>query len=387
MLRIKKTSDKGGIKTALFLVNKGNRRQQIQIQALEEAGLNPRVIVFEDFPSNNLIKKGHGDKIIYLSKTRNEGFRRFSLSLIWELVKILNRENIRIVLTQRWRLVKYLVLAKLFYPKLKIIYYIVIGGRFKRFRRRLGLRVLSPFIDQILVNSSALKEEILKYKIYPAHKLDILYSAVDPSEFEINLSKREIRKRFGLPEDLFLYGMIAYFRKEKDQEGLIKTLAEVLREVVSAGLVLVGDGPNFEKCKALARDLGIEDKVFFAGKRPLEEVPLWLKAMDAYVYATFREGMPLAVLEAMAAGLPIIATSAEGLPDIFHTNLLFGYLVPIGDYEALKKAMQEIYFLSPETLQNFGANAKKRLLEGFSVEQLKKKTISIFKNLLENIKD
>ncbi len=344
MLINKVNLDQKGIKTALFLDNRANRRHHLQVQALEEAGLNPRVIVFKDFPPHNyLIQKGHGHKIIYLSMTREEGFRRFSLSLVWDLVKILKRENIKVVLTQRWRLVKYLVLAKFFYPDVKIIYYIVIGGRFKRLRRRLGLRILFPFIDKILVNSKALKEEILNYKIFPSHKLNILYSAVDPSEFEINLSKREIRKKLGLPENLFLFGMIAYFRKEKDQEGLIKTFAELLREGISAGLVLVGDGPNLDKCQNLTKDLGIENWVFFPGKRSLEEVPLWLKALDVYVYATFREGMPLAVLEAMAAGLPIIATSAEGLPDIFDTDLNFGYLVPIGDYETLKKAMKEIY--------------------------------------------
>lgn len=371
-------------KTALFLDNKGNRRHHLQLEALEEAGLNPCVIVFKDFPSNNyLIQKGHEKKLFYLSKTREEGFRKFSLYLVWELIKIFKKENIKVVLTQRWRLVKYLVLAKLFYPELKIIYYIVIGGRFKRLRRRLGLHFFSPFIDKVLVNSVALKEEILRYGLFPSQKIDILYSSVDPSEFEIPFSQKEIRLKLGLPENLFLFGMIAYFRKEKDQEGLIKVFYELLKEGISAGLVLVGDGPNLEKCKALCREWGIEDKVFFVGRRPLEEVPLWLKALDVFVYATFREGMPMAVLEAMASGLPIIATSAEGLPDIFDTNLKLGYLIPIGDYERMKKAMREIYELLPEERQKMGENAKKRLLEGFSVNQLKKKTVSIFKELLK----
>ncbi len=374
-------------KVSLFLDNRANRRNILQVLALDKAGLNPKIIVFKDFPKDHyLFKKGLGDKLIYLSKTRNEGFRKFSLKVLFELIKILRRENIKVVLTQRWRLVKYLVLAKLFYRDLKIIYHLVIGGRFERLRRRIFLRLISPFLDKLTVNSKALREEILRYRVFPKEKVEILYSAVDPEEFELSLSKEEARRRLGLPEEIFLFGMIAQFRKEKDQEGLIKTFAELLKEEVSAWLLLAGDGPNWEKCKSLTKALGIEDRVFFPGRIPLDEVPLWLKALDVFVYATFREGMPMAVLEAMASGLPIIATSAEGLPDIFDTPLEIGRLVPIGDYSALKRAMKELYELSEEERKKLGENARKRLNEGFSPSALEEKTLSLFRELLNQNK-
>ncbi|BAU23921.1 group 1 glycosyl transferase [Caldimicrobium thiodismutans] len=374
-------------KVSLFLDNRANRRNILQVLALDKAGLNPKIIVFKDFPKDHyLFKKGLGDKLIYLSKTRNEGFRKFSLKVLFELIKILRKENIKVVLTQRWRLVKYLVLAKLFYRDLKIIYHLVIGGRFERLRRRIFLRLISPFLDKLTVNSKALREEILRYRVFPKEKVEILYSAVDPKEFELSLSKEEARRRLGLQEEIFLFGMIAKFRKEKDQEGLIKTFAELLKEEVSAWLLLAGDGPNWEKCKSLTKALGIEDRVFFPGRIHLDEVPLWLKVLDVFVYATFREGMPMAVLEAMASGLPIIATSAEGLPDIFDTPLEIGRLVPIGDYSALKRAMKELYELSEEERKKLGENARKRLNEGFSPSALEEKTLSLFKELLNQNK-
>ncbi len=369
-------------KVALFLDNKGNRRHHIQLQALEKAGFTPRVIVFKDYPENHyLIQKGHKDKILYLSKTRNEGFRKFSFAVLLELIKLVKKENIKVVLTHRWKLLKYLFLCKFFCKDLKIIYHIVIGGRFSSFNRRFFFKTMEPKIDLVCVNSLALKEEILKYNLTSPQKLKILYSAVDPSEFDIKISKKEIRNKLNLPERDFLFGMIARFRKEKDQEGLIKAFSEFINQGAKAKLLLIGDGPNLKNCKNLVKKLKIEDYVIFTGRIPPSEVPLWLKSLDAFVYITFQEGMPMAVLEAMAGELPIIATSAEGLPDIFDTPLFFGYLIPKRDYKALIEALGKIYSLSEEEREELGKRAKQRLLEAFSPEKLSENTVNIFKNL------
>ena len=111
------------------------------------------------------------------------------------------------------------------------------------------------------------------------------------------------------------------------------------------------------------------------------KVPLYLKTLDVYVHSSYREGMPLSVLEAMASELPIIATSAEGLPDIFDTPLFFGYLIPKRDYQSLTEALWKIYSLSEEEREELGKRAKQRLLEAFSPEKLSENTVNIFKNL------
>lgn len=370
------------IKVALFLDNRGNRRHHIQCKALAEAGFDVKLIVFKDFPENHyLIKKGHKNKFIYLTKTRNEGFRKFSFSLLAELIKLIKKENIRVILTHRWKLVKYLFLGKFFCPELKIIYHIVIGGRFSSFKRRFFFKLVEPKIDLIVVNSLALKEELIKHNITSPKKIELLYSSLDFSEFDLKISKSEIRKKLNLPEKEFLFGMIANFRKEKDQMGLIRAFYHFLKEGGEAKLILVGNGANLEKCKNLVDELKIKDSVIFPGRIPLEEVPLWLKSFDVFVYATFKEGMPMAVLEAMAAELPIIATDAEGLPDIFDTDLSLGYLVPKKNYTALTEALWKIYKLSEEEREKMGKNAKKRFLEAFSPENLAKNTLNIFKNL------
>ncbi len=370
-------------KVALFLDNKGNRRHHLQLLALEKAGLNPKVIVFKDFPKNQyLLQKGHKDKILFLKKERREAFKKLSWSLIWELTELIKKENIKVILTQRWKLVKYLFFCKFLCKNLRIIYYIVIGGRFTSLKRRLFFRLLERKIDLVCVNSRALKEELLKYKLIPPEKIKLLYSAVDPQEFEIPYSKREIRKFLNWSEKEFLFGMVAQFRKEKDQAGLIKTFYEFLKKGGKAKLVLVGDGNNLGKCKGLADKLNLKDKIIFMGKREPTEIPIILKALDVFVYSTFTEGMPMAVLEAMASQLPLIATDAQGLPDIFDTPLNFGILVPKGDYEALTSAMLKLYTLSEEERKEMGKQAKQRLLEAFSPLALSENTLSIFKLLL-----
>ncbi len=263
---------------------------------------------------------------------------------------------------------------------MKIIFYLVIGGVFRSPGRRLTFKLLYPLCDRILVNSLALKEELSTLGI-PKERIGILYSAVDPEEFDLPLGRQEARQRLGFPED-FLFGMVARFRREKDHAGLLQAFQKFLEKGEKAHLILVGDGPGEEKTRKLACELGLADRVIFTGRLPMEKIPFVLRALEVFVYATFREGMPMAVMEAMAAGLPIIATEAEGIPDLFETERTFGIMVPRGDPVALARAMKELYYLPPERRRILGKEARERIKEAFSPEILARETVKIVRETL-----
>ena len=371
------------MKVALFLDHprKGNRRHHIQLKALSEAGFDPRIITLSGDPRDSyLARKGHLERFLPLNFSRSKSFNRFSVQVLPELIRLIKKEKISLILTQRWRLLKYLWLVKPFIPELKIIFYLVIGGVFRSPGRRLTFKLLYPFCDRILVNSLALKEELSTLGI-PEERIGILYSAVDPEEFDLPLGRQEARQRLGFPED-FLFGMVARFRREKDHAGLLQAFQKFLEKGEKAHLILVGDGPGEEKTRKLACELGLADRVIFTGRLPMEKIPFVLRALEVFVYATFREGMPMAVMEAMAAGLPIIATEAEGIPDLFETERTFGIMVPRGDPVALARAMKELYYLPPERRRILGKEARERIKEAFSPEILARETVKIVRETL-----
>lgn len=368
-------------KIALFIDNAVNRRHYIQIVALNNAGFDVKLVIFKDTKIDYLIFKGLKDIYLFLDYNRQEAVKKFSFKCALNLLELIKQENISIILTQRWKVLKYLIFCKFFKKNLKIILYIVAAGTFRTIGRQILFKLFKAKVNKILVNSADLKEELIAQKLATGKEIDILHSAIDPSEFEIPITQKEARQKMGFPND-FIFGMVARFSKEKDQQTLIYAFKNFLDSGKKAKLVLVGDGPKKKACEDLAKKLEIEKEVIFTDRIDLMQIPIVLRAFDVFVHITLQEGMPMAVHEAMAASLPIIATDAEGVPEIFDTSLTIGYLVPKKNVEELTKALLKIYSLSPEERKIMGENARMRLNEAFSPEQLTQKTVKIFKDLL-----
>jgi len=369
-------------KVALFIDNAVNRRHYIQLIALKNAGFDVKLIIFKDTKIDYLIFKGLKDIYICLNYTRQEAFKKFSLKCALNLLELIKQENISIILTQRWKVLRYLIFCKFFKKNLKIILYIVVAATFRTIRRQILFKLFKAKVNKILVNSADLKEELIAQKLTIGKEIDILHSAIDPSEFDIPISQKEARKKMGFTENDFIFGMVARFSKAKDQQTLIYAFKNFLDSGNKSKLVLVGDGPTKKTCEDLAKKLGIDKEVIFTGRIDLMQIPVVLRAFDVFVHITLQEGMPMALHEAMAASLPVIATDAEGVPEIFDTSLIIGYLVPKKNVEELTKALLKIYSLSPEERKIMGENARMRLNEAFSPEQLTQKTVKIFKDLL-----
>lgn len=140
------------------------------------------------------------------------------------------------------------------------------------------------------------------------------------------LSRRVARSRLGLPEDGLVVGTVGNLTPKKDHRTLLDTVA-VLPEASRPTLVIVGTGPMDRELRAHARSLGIADSVIFAGLR--QDVTEILPAFDVFVLSSRHEGLPLALVEAMAAGVPVVATEVGGIPEIV-TDGVEGVLVRPG---------------------------------------------------------
>lgn len=140
------------------------------------------------------------------------------------------------------------------------------------------------------------------------------------------------RASLGIPEGAFVVGNVARLQPAKGHPYLLRAFAQVLAAVPEAHLVLVGWGVSEQELIAQARDLGISERVCFAGKRlDVSEV---LATFDVFAFSSVHEGQGIAILEAMAAGLPVVATAVDGIPDMVKHERT-GLAVPARDPEAL----------------------------------------------------
>lgn len=171
--------------------------------------------------------------------------------------------------------------------------------------------------------------------------------------------RREARQALRIPPDAFVVGAVGRLSPEKGHRYLIDGILQFGNEVPYALVVIVGDGPERSALETQVREWGLQDKVQFAGFQ--KNVPDWMLAMDVLVNPSLREGMPNAVLEAMAAGLPVVATAVGGLPEMI-THGQSGMLVPPADGKALADTLREL-FQHPEQRTRLAEGARRRAAE------------------------
>ncbi len=187
--------------------------------------------------------------------------------------------------------------------------------------------------DQIVAVSESLRGRILP----PARaRCLVIPNAVDPRELADADPARDIRAEMGIAPESLVFGVAGRLSPEKGQHVFLRALALAgERDPRLAGL-LVGGGPEEEKLREQARNLGLEGRCFFAGQ--VRGMAPYYRAMDIQVLPSLSEGMPNAALEGMLLGRPLIASRVGGVPEVAEDGVS-GLLLPGGDEHALAAAM------------------------------------------------
>jgi glycosyltransferase involved in cell wall biosynthesis len=170
--------------------------------------------------------------------------------------------------------------------------------------------------------------------------------------------------------------MIARFEPQKDHATLLRALGGLLHHHWE--LDLVGDGPLRQEMEALAASLSIRERVHFLGQRT--DVDRLLAKAQISVLASNWEGFPLSILEAMRAGLPIVASNVGGVAEAVEENQT-GYVVPRGDVESFRARVAELLD-SPALRSQFGAAGRRRYEEQFTLGRLVEKTLAVYGDVL-----
>jgi glycosyltransferase involved in cell wall biosynthesis len=198
------------------------------------------------------------------------------------------------------------------------------------------------------------------FKIAPEEKIKIIRHAVPAMEF---LEKDEARKAMGLPQDKKIFGTIANFYATKGLQYLIMAAVKIPERQIVA---VIGDGPQRDDLEKQIKEAGLNEKIILLGGR--DAAAQYLKAFDAFILPSVKEGMPYVILEAMQAGVPIIATDVGNIKEMLadYKNKI---IVPPADASVLHEAMRHIAGLaappSPhsESFADFIARMKKLYLD------------------------
>lgn len=186
--------------------------------------------------------------------------------------------------------------------------------------------ITAKITDRLIAVTQADIETGLKYGIGTREKYRLIRYGINKEEFNINADGT----------DTPLVGMIACFKPQKDHTTFIKAFARATEKVPAARAIFAGDGAGRAGIEALIELLGLEDKVILAGWR--RDISTVMASIDILVLSTHHEGLPLVILEAMAAGRPVIASDVCGINEIVRDGEN-GYLVRPGDAAALADKM------------------------------------------------
>jgi len=229
--------------------------------------------------------------------------------------------------------------------------------------------------DAFIANSTELHKELIGGGFPPGRIVQIA-NGVDLDHFFPDPTARlpEARRSLGLPTGLLL----AFAGRLDPQKGL-HTLVEALRLLAAgcqgARLLIMGDGPQRAELEQAVRGAGVSDRVLFRGL--VADVAPYLRACDIFVFPSVGEGMPNALLEAMASGLPCVASAVGGCMDVI-TDGQTGLLTPPGDAAALQSALQQL-IQSPEMRKRLGAAAHDSVASRFGLERMVERYEALFR--------
>lgn len=249
----------------------------------------------------------------------------------------------------------------------------------RNLRRKLARRILSPLVTRFVTVSRDLERWLVEDVRIPARKVLSIHNGVDLARFG-ERRPRVARETLKLPSDAVVVGTVGRLDPVKDQAGLIRSFATVLAEHPEAYLIIAGDGPCREDLTRLAVDLGVGRRVRLLGDCP--DVPLVLSAMDLFVLPSIAEGMSNTVLEAMAAGLPVIATGVGGNPELVEEGTT-GRLVPPQQAAALTAAMAA-YLDDPNLRTLHGKASRQRATEHFALTRMCDAYTSLYTSLVSS---
>lgn len=239
-------------------------------------------------------------------------------------------------------------------------------------------RILSKFTDHFIGVSQAVAEHIKAQQKIRDDRIKVIYNGVIPEEYELRPRDISLKSELGLTDNARLVGFLGRLSFEKGADILIRAAPAILRKQRTAHLVVVGDGPERADLERMAQELGIFKRVHFLGYR--QDIPEILSALDVVAVPSRQAGFELILAEAMASGVPVVASKVGPIPEVIADGET-GLLVPPQDHEAFADAIIKLLG-QPDRRKRMGEAGKKRVLEKFTVQKMVSQYEALYERLV-----
>ena len=247
----------------------------------------------------------------------------------------------------------------------------------KRLSHHLLYRIGSKWVDGIIAVSQDVKTALIDtMRGIPSEKITVICNSVDVQRYIKDFNRDQIRHDLGFNPITKLGIVVATFKKQKGHQYLIKAASRVTDQYPNFHLLFVGDGELREELKSLTKKLNLEDHIHFLGTR--RDIASLLAASDLFILPSLWEGLPMALIEAMASEMPIVATDVSGTKQAIIDGIS-GILVRSGNSRELEFAIRKILDDS-KFAKKMGKSARFRVESSYSAKNQALESIKLFKN-------
>ncbi|HZU37761.1 MAG TPA: GT4 family glycosyltransferase PelF [Gemmataceae bacterium] len=302
----------------------------------------------------------------------------------WRLGRLLRREQVALIHAHQYTPFLYALLARIVYRRPPILF--LEHGRHypdqPRRKRRIANRLLPRRSDRIVAVGEAVRQALIDIEGFPPERVARIYNGIDLSAYEDNnLQRQQTRRDLGAESEDVLIALVARLDYLKDHATAIRTMARLAPRCPRAKLLLVGEGPQRPHIEEAIRALNVSTQVQLLGYR--RDIPQVLAAADIFLLTSISEGIPLTVIEAMAAGLPVVATRVGGLAEVVEEGRS-GWLVPTGDDAALAEALEKLA-RDPAKRAEMGKQGRTRALDLFSESRMVAEYDALYRRMLDAV--
>ncbi len=235
----------------------------------------------------------------------------------------------------------------------------------------------SALVTHYHFNSQTVADMYLKYFFLSKKKVTVIPNGLEIEKYQISVDKIAKCKELGIPDNIPLIGCIGRLEKQKGHRYLLEAFALLSKENIPSFLILVGTGSEKEQLEILSKKLGIESSIKFLGMR--NDIPEILQIMDIFVLPSLYEGMSNALMEAMATGLPIIATNIPENKELIE-NEVSGILVPMKSSKKLAVALKR-NINNPGKCTLIASIAKNTIMMRYSIDTISQKYITFINKI------
>jgi glycosyltransferase involved in cell wall biosynthesis len=297
------------------------------------------------------------------------------------LAALAHRNGVRLIHAHQYTPYFYSVLARVLSPRVRLLFH-EHGRHYPEIdspkRIAVNSHVFQRLTSRVVAVSEECRERVVRYEGFTRDSIKVVYNGVMSPPPADRATRDAIRLQLGLDPGDIVTGTVGRLDPVKNVPLAIASLASLLPDFPRLRLLVIGDGPARAEIEAAAEEHGVTDEVVMTGFRA--DAAELVRAMDIFLLPSLTEGTSLALVGAMAAGVPAVATSVGGTPEVLEHGRT-GLLVESRDQDALTAAIREL-IEAPDRARSMGEAARQVYLDRFTFEGMIERFRAIYRELL-----